>query len=61
MAFSETLREAEIASEHKAIVLGTGGASKAIVFELKRRSIPFIQVSRTPSSNQISYADVQFI
>jgi shikimate dehydrogenase len=33
----------------KALILGTGGASKAIAFALKKLGIPYDYVSRTPS------------
>lgn len=39
----------------KALVLGTGGASKAITYALKKLNIGFTLVSRTPNSNQIGY------
>ncbi|MCO5229703.1 MAG: shikimate dehydrogenase [Chitinophagales bacterium] len=43
---------------HKALVLGTGGASKAVVYVLKKLGIEFQYVSRTPSSGQWSYKDI---
>lgn len=42
----------------KALVLGTGGASKAVVYILKKHSIEPVLVSRTPSENQFTYADL---
>ncbi|QCX00536.1 shikimate dehydrogenase [Aggregatimonas sangjinii] len=39
-----------------ALVLGTGGASKAILFVLKRLGIETTSVSRSPDSGQIGYA-----
>ena len=43
----------------KALILGTGGASKAIAFALKKNDIKFKFVSRKPKSKkEISYADV---
>lgn len=42
----------------KALVLGTGGASKAIVYMLKKHNIQPVLVSRTPNENQLSYADL---
>ena len=49
-----------LASQHtKALILGTGGASKAIAFVLKKLQIDFIFVSRTPDKHdQIAYADL---
>lgn len=43
----------------KALILGTGGASKAVAFVLQKLQIEFLFVSRVPDKpNQISYADV---
>ncbi len=38
-----------------AMVLGTGGASKAVQYVLHKLKIPFIIVSRTPQKNETSY------
>ena len=42
----------------KALVLGTGGASKAIAYVLKKWHIPFHYVSRTRSETSLSYEDI---
>ncbi|OIQ39976.1 MAG: shikimate dehydrogenase [Bacteroidetes bacterium MedPE-SWsnd-G1] len=43
----------------KALILGTGGASKAIAFVLKKLEIAFVFVSRNPSNvNELSYQEV---
>lgn len=43
----------------KALVLGTGGAAKAVQYVLKKRGIAYLEVSRNPGgTGQISYADV---
>ena len=42
----------------KALVLGTGGASKAVVYGLKRLGVESTLVSRQPSAQHISYADI---
>ncbi|QNM86994.1 shikimate dehydrogenase [Polaribacter pectinis] len=43
----------------KALILGTGGASKAIAFALKKNDIKFKFVSRKPQrKKEISYADL---
>jgi len=39
----------------KALILGTGGASKAVAFALKKMNIEFKFVSRNPKANQLSY------
>ena len=43
--------------QHKsALVLGTGGSSKAIAHALKKLGIPFTKVSRNPeNANELSY------
>ncbi len=45
----------------KALVLGTGGASKAVQFILNKLGIPFLLVSRTAGSSNISYAEISEI
>jgi shikimate dehydrogenase len=42
----------------KALILGTGGASKAIAFVLDELGIDFSFVSRNPSKNQLSYGEL---
>lgn len=42
----------------KALVLGTGGAAKAIIYALEQLNIPFVQVSRMPNNNQLNYTDI---
>jgi len=42
----------------KALVLGTGGASKAVCYVLQQLGITYHLVSRTPSKNQLSYAAI---
>lgn len=43
---------------NKALVLGTGGASKAVAYVLKKNNIDFKFVSRTPKEGQLSYNDI---
>lgn len=43
---------------NKALILGTGGASKAIAFVLKELGILFKYVSRRPIGDQIGYTDL---
>lgn len=45
---------------NKALVLGTGGASNAVVFVLKKLNIGFLKVSRSNKNNPgiISYTDI---
>lgn len=55
--FYETLKP-HINSTQKALVFGTGGASKAILFALKKLKIKYLVVSRNPNKNQISYEGI---
>ena len=42
----------------KALILGTGGASKAIAYVFTQLNIPFKFVSRKPKAHQIAYTDL---
>lgn len=43
----------------KALILGTGGSSKAVAYVLNKKNIPFMLVSRNPSDHSIfSYQDL---
>lgn len=42
----------------KALILGTGGASKAVAGGLKNLGLDFIYVSRTPKAGQLQYQDL---
>lgn len=42
----------------KALVLGTGGASKAVVHALEDMNIEWIYISRTGGNNRITYDDI---
>jgi shikimate dehydrogenase len=42
----------------KALVLGTGGAAKAVCYVLRQRKIPYQQVSRKRNEGIIGYGDV---
>lgn len=42
----------------KALILGTGGAAKAVAYALKDLDIPYLYVSRKASSQGITYNDV---
>lgn len=61
----ETSLKPLLAPQHnRALVLGTGGASRAVCYVLQRLQIPFVVVSRTPeiadgtTPPQLSYADL---
>jgi shikimate dehydrogenase len=42
----------------KALVLGTGGASKAVQYVLRKLGIEYLVVTRNKKDNQIAYADI---
>ncbi len=42
----------------KALVLGTGGAAKAVHYACKQKGINYLEVSRAPRPNCITYADL---
>lgn len=42
----------------KALILGTGGASKAVAYALRKLKIEYDFVSRTPDEFQLGYADL---
>lgn len=42
----------------QALVLGTGGSSKAVIFALTQMGIEVQEISRTPVDGQIGYADI---
>lgn len=57
-AFEETLRH-HLQPFHKcAMVLGSGGASKAVQHALKNLGIDFVVVSRRKKENQLGYEDL---
>lgn len=59
IGFGKSLDVKLNASHQHALVLGTGGAAKAVHYALKRRNISYLQVSRNPSSSEmISYEDI---
>ena len=47
-----------LAGRSKALVLGTGGASKAVVYGLRSLGVEPVLVSRTPSEGMLGYADL---
>jgi shikimate dehydrogenase len=42
----------------EALILGTGGAAKAVAYALKMLDIPYIYVSRKATNNGLSYAEL---
>lgn len=58
IGFSKSISKHLHAYHKKALILGTGGASKAIDFGLKEMDIKTTFVSRNPKSNQLSYSEL---
>ncbi len=45
-------------SHERALILGSGGASKAIIYQLEKLGLKCLVVSREPNQNQIAYKDL---
>ena len=57
VGFQKSIEPLLAAHHEKALILGTGGAAKAIAFVFKKLNIDFLYVSRNPqSADEISYA-----
>ncbi len=56
--FEKSLGNTNFKTHSNALILGTGGASKAVQYVLQQHKIPFQLVSRKMGNNQISYADL---
>ncbi len=56
--FVESLKPLLNKNIKKALILGTGGASKAIAYALNNLEITSVFVSRNPDFNELSYADI---
>ncbi len=55
VGFEQSLSHFLEQKPNAALILGTGGSSKAVAYVLKKLKIPFSFVSRNPSSQQLSY------
>lgn len=56
--FTESLKPLLQSYHQKALILGTGGAAKAVAYSLQQLDIEYLFVSRTPLANTISYEDL---
>ena len=56
--FRDSIKHLIKKHHHKALILGTGGSSKAIAFALKEIGLDFKYVSRTKKENQFIYEDL---
>jgi shikimate dehydrogenase len=54
-AFEKSLREKLQPYHQKALILGTGGAAKAVEYSLRQLNIDYRYVSRKPSAKSFSY------
>jgi shikimate dehydrogenase len=55
IGFEKSLMKKLKPYHQKALVLGTGGAAKAVYYILRKNQIPFLKVSRTAGENQLTY------
>jgi shikimate dehydrogenase len=55
VGFEQSLQKFIQQQPNRALILGTGGSSKAVAYVLKKLSIPYSFVSRNPSAQQYSY------
>ena len=58
LGFERSLLKKLKPTHSAALVLGTGGASKAVQYVLDKQGISFLQVSRSKSPNTISYGEL---
>ncbi len=56
--FTESLKPLLSPLIKKALILGTGGASKAIGYSLQQLGISYTFISRNPDFNELSYGDL---
>src|SRR5690606_12140771 len=56
--FKKSLKPLLKPHHKKALVLGTGGASKAVIYVLEKLGLAYKIVSRNPEEDQLSYADI---
>ena len=58
IGFTRSLEPLTKGRHTKALILGTGGVSKAVAYSLRSLGIDYILVSRTQSSGAIAYSDL---
>ena len=59
IGFEKSIRPLLVNTYSGALILGTGGAAKAVQYVLKKLAIPFLIVSRNPSqTDQIGYESI---
>jgi shikimate dehydrogenase len=57
-AFEESLKPLLKKHHHKALILGTGGASRAVAYVLKKLGISYKKVSRRAAGKQLTYKKI---
>ena len=58
IGFSNSIKHFLKQNHKKAFILGTGGASKAMEYALRKMGLVVKLVSRNPTDNQFSYSDI---
>lgn len=58
IGFEETLSRKLMPHHRHALVLGTGGAAKAVHYVLKKKSVSFVQIGRTKRGEILDYSSV---
>lgn len=58
IGFSNSIKPFLKQNHKKALILGTGGASKAMEYALRKMGLEVKLVSRNPTDNQFSYSDI---
>lgn len=58
IGFSESLKPFLKPHDKKALILGTGGASKAVAFAFSQLGIDFLFVSRQPGPQNLNYSEI---
>ncbi len=53
--FTQSIKPLLKPAHRKALILGTGGASKAVAYSLNKLGIDYTKVSRNPNSEEIGY------
>lgn len=58
IGFQDSIKPLLKSNHKKALILGTGGASKAVAYALNKLNLEFKFVSRNPGESQLSYNDL---
>src|SRR5690606_25725541 len=59
--FEESLKPLLKPVHKQALVLGNGGAAKAIIYTLKKLNIPYLIISRTRENGDLTYEELKQI